>query len=331
MPKPLAEELYHYTGIHGLRGIIESQTLWASHYQFLNDAEEVVHFQERLPRILEPIFTNLLPDFSAEGKEALRGEYGTIENALKQEPKKLARVMYKAIFANPHDDGISAEPFIASFCTIEPGNDAVANHGLLSQWRAYGAQGGYAIVFATEGLISLLNEEGQKWDYFHVFGGDVVYGFASDEAVRDEFGDKIDEIVTGWEKALRTHDSNDLDKVTKAFISCACRYKHWGFSEEKEFRFVCVPTPPKINELGTRQVRENRPRKPVSNFLRNGMPVPYLNLFEGIMCQSGQLPIRRIIVGPHPDKEKRKLAVDALLRQNNIHADVSVSAIPYLG
>ena len=41
MPKPLADELYHYTGIHGLKGIIESQTLWATHYKYLNDAEEV--------------------------------------------------------------------------------------------------------------------------------------------------------------------------------------------------------------------------------------------------------------------------------------------------
>jgi hypothetical protein len=202
----------------------------------------------------------------------------------------------------------------------------------LSQWRAYGAQGGYAIVFATEGLTSLLQDEGHKWNYFHVFGGDVVYGFASDEGVRDEFGDKIDEILSGWEKALRTQDSTALNDVAKHFISCACRYKHWGFAEEQEFRFVCVPTPPKIVEVGKQQGGKDRPRKPVSSFLLNGTPVPYLNLFEGITAQSAkQFPIRRIIVGPHPDKEKRKLAVDTLLEQNNLNADVSLSAIPYLG
>jgi hypothetical protein len=60
------------------------------------------------------------------------------------------------------------------------------------------------------------------------------------------------------------------------------------------------------------------------------MAVPYVNLFEGITQPGNNLPIKRIIVGPHPDKERRKLAVEKLLKQNGINADVSMSAIPYL-
>jgi len=41
--------------------------------------------------------------------------------------------------------------------------------------------------------------------------------------------------------------------------------------------------------------------------------------------------LMRVIVGPHLDKEKRKLAVEILLVQNDIDADVLTSAIPYLG
>src|SRR5215813_9987824 len=99
MPKPLAEELYHYTGIQGLTGIIESRKLWATHYKFLNDSEEIIHFKERLPRILKPVFTNLLKDFKEEGREALIRTYGTIENALEEEPRKLTEVMYQVTFA----------------------------------------------------------------------------------------------------------------------------------------------------------------------------------------------------------------------------------------
>ena len=33
-------KLYHYTNIYGALGIINSQTLWATHYGFLNDPEE---------------------------------------------------------------------------------------------------------------------------------------------------------------------------------------------------------------------------------------------------------------------------------------------------
>jgi hypothetical protein len=78
--------------------------------------------------------------------------------------------------------------------------------------------------------------------------------------------------------------------------------------------------------------RQSYLQKPVSHFIRNGTTVPYLNLFEGITGSSGkQLPIKHVIVGPHSEKEKRKIAVEKLLAQNKIQADVSVSAIPYLG
>lgn len=332
MPKPLADELYHYTGIQGLKGIIESQTLWATHYKYLNDAEEVVHFQQRLPSILSPVFTNLSRDFDSKGRQALINVYGTIENALEEEPRKLAQVMYDATFTNSDGSGPFAEPFITSFCTVEEKNERVANHGLLSQWRGYGSQGGYAIIFQTTRLIELLQEEGSKWNYFFVFGGDIVYSSAEDKDVYDEFLEQFEEIKKGWEKAMRTQDSVALSAVAQHFISCACRYKHWGFCEEQEFRLVCVPTAPKIIELAKERGRGSRPRKPVYNFLRNGTPVPYLNLFEKITGEPGkQLPIKRIIVGPHPDSERRRIAVEQLLRQNGIQADVSISAIPYLG
>jgi hypothetical protein len=188
MPKPLPGQLYHYTGIQGLKGIIESQTLWATHYKYLNDAEEVVHFRERLPSILSPVFTNLLQDFGAAGKQALIDTYGTIENALVEEPRRLAQVMYDVTFANADSDGIFAEPFIVAFCTVDKENERVAT------------------------------------------------------------------------------------------------------------------------------------------------PVPYINLFNEITSKSGkQLPIQHVIVGPHPDRERRKMAVEELLRQNGTQADVLLSAIPYVG
>lgn len=194
-----------------------------------------------------------------------------------------------------------------------------------------GAQGGYAIIFRTDRLIELLQKEGRRWDYFLGFGGDVVYSSEEDEDVYDEFRSQIDEIQKGWEQAMRTHNSEALNAVLNSFISCACRYKHWGFCEEQEFRFVCVPTAPKTIEIAKQLGRELRPTKPMYSFLRNGTAVPYLNLFEGITGQSGeQLPIKRIIVGPHPDKERRRISVEQLLRQNDIQAEVSVSAIPYL-
>jgi hypothetical protein len=46
--------LFHHTGISVVEGILRSQTLWATHAAFLNDAAELVAFKERLPAIIRP-------------------------------------------------------------------------------------------------------------------------------------------------------------------------------------------------------------------------------------------------------------------------------------
>ena len=33
--------IYHYTSIQGLKGILESKSLWLTHYKFLNDPNEM--------------------------------------------------------------------------------------------------------------------------------------------------------------------------------------------------------------------------------------------------------------------------------------------------
>lgn len=332
MPKSLPDELYHYTGIHGLKGIVESQTLWATHYKYLNDAEEIRHFRDRLPDILCPVFENIFSGLTPPQKQLLLDKYTNVEIASKEEAKKLATIMYNVTFAGSKDKPPIAEPHITSFCTVDRTDERIANHGLLSQWRAYGAQGGYVIIFDTAGLNELLREEAQKWAYSPVFSGDVVYSSATNQEMRDEFSTHIDAIQRNWEQALRTLDPRALENTYTSFVSCACRYKHWGFSEEKEFRIVVVPTSAEAVQIAKRKRKTTLAQKPVSYFSRNGSRVPYLNLFEGITGSSGKrLPIKRVIIGPHPEKEKRKLDVEKLLSQNNIQAGVSVSVIPYLG
>lgn len=44
--------LYHYTGIGGLLGIVDSRAVWASHIYYLNDSKEILHACEVLGRLL---------------------------------------------------------------------------------------------------------------------------------------------------------------------------------------------------------------------------------------------------------------------------------------
>ena len=332
MPKSRPGELYHYTGINGLKGIIESQTLWATQYKYLSDVEEITNFRNQLPNILRPVLKTVFSLLNTEQRAILLRAHGSIDKALDEEPKNLSTAMYNATFFGTQDNPPFAEPYITSFCSVDKGDNRVADHGLLSQWRGYGIQGGYAIIIDTDDLIQLFGEEGNKWAYSLLFGGDVVYSSATDQEMREEFVQHIDVMQENWEKAFRTGYHEGLGNMFQAFAACACRYKHWGFAEEKEFRLVAIPTPPQVVEVARLEERIIPQKKPVSHFLRNGIAVPYLNLFEGGVGAFGKrLPIKRIIIGPHPEKEKRKSAIESLLNQNNIQAQVTVSEIPYLG
>ena len=59
--------------------------------------------------------------------------------------------------------------------------------------------------------------------------------------------------------------------------------------------------------------------------------MPYIKLFERAKGEEVTLPIKRIVVGPHPDKYKRQKSVRMLLDQLGIEAEVVVSSIPYIG
>ena len=304
-------ELFHYTGIHGLKGIIESQTLWASHYKFLNDAEEVVHLRARLPEELELRFRKLIADLDSSQKEPLLNRYGSVEKAITAEVEHLMKFMYELL--------ITSEPFITSFCKAS--DPYVAEHGLLSQWRGYGSRGGYALVFGMDGLKKLLNQETAKYPgTFLAFAKDVVYDSAVGTLA--SFQKQVDELATKWiqMKYLPNVLPRLADTITN-FVDCASRYKHRAFSEENEFRIVCIPIP-----------LSKHPTKPLKTFLRKNRVVPYLNLFEGITSATDKpLPINRIIVGPGEDREKRQIGVDRLCKQHGLKGvDVTVSEIPYV-
>jgi hypothetical protein len=60
------------------------------------------------------------------------------------------------------------------------------------------------------------------------------------------------------------------------------------------------------------------------------MIIPYINLPFGGADIPIQ-PIRRIIVGPSSDPERRAKAIEFLLRQNKLEVEVVISGIPYAG
>lgn len=149
MTQSLAEvhpELFHYTNAKGLIGIIESQSIWATHYAYLNDSEEIRHFLKRhLPALLQNVGNKYLDKLITQDPQHQNiqllidqkgGRKKIVDSFIKETRKVNERILLKDALA---------EPYIASFCTtsgLEKGvQKHVPQHGLLSQWRGYGNDG----------------------------------------------------------------------------------------------------------------------------------------------------------------------------------------------
>lgn len=338
MTKTVAEEyaeLYHYTTAEGLHGIITSQYLRATNISFLNDAEERTHYLDRrMPSVVERAFWHGFEEtVNAPKTQTLIEKHGGLEKAVMAESNRLITAIRKVA-----DD--FNEPYVVSFCgTKDP---RIAQHGLLSQWRGYGADGGYAIVFDTKGLESLLQEEVETYMYRRPSWFCSI-NYHDGENSDEEFQKGEEILNSSIVDFLKTGDKEKLWPIYGATNFLSCLTKHEGFREEKEVRVVVI-RPTEITVKDTSSGGEARPVRFVHHHSRNGKLVPYIRLFEGITSPfdyklpteniaappNKKLLIKAIIVGPHPDKEKRGKAVGLLLKQHGIDAEVIVSDIPYL-
>lgn len=327
MAQTVAEEhpeLYHYTAVAGLEGIIRSNQLWATNISYLNDAEEHLgYFDRRLPQLIERSINGALAevcktDVGRKRIDDLGGHKLAIKEA-QEFGKHIRKVTLD--FNSPH---------VVSFCAAPIKNP---NDGLLSQWRGYGIDGGYAIVFDTYELTNLLAYEAASFDYQTLFFGDTEYydvdvsGKAQHEETR-----KNEQLL---EKTLQNFFLSGQreveDPLYKAITQLSCAHKHPGFSEEREIRIVAVPA-----DLSSRDEVQSTvtlpPSKPILFNMKNGTLVPYIALFgfePGIRQMT--LPIKKVIIGPHQSKDSRGKSVDLMLKKYGVDVEVVVSRIPYIG
>ena len=171
------EEVMHYTSASGLCGIVTSKMLWASHISFLNDMEEVVGFFDRvLPEILWPKVEEYFKGVE-NLPELIRAGCLFGENVGAYFLKRIVDKCKEAEFwAQDH--------YVASFCTT--GDSWTSQHGLLSQWCGYGLDGGYAIVFDSARLRSLLTEEATAYYGEGLMWANAQYRMSELSQIADE-------------------------------------------------------------------------------------------------------------------------------------------------
>lgn len=318
------KKLYHYTTWEGLKGILQTQSLWATNYKFLNDYSEIVLLRDKLVTLIYPIVLEGYKHLSKQ-KPLLKGkiqEQGGLDRVARHDAEVLIDSQYSAL---------GNEIYILSLCG-EPEKRSIADNGLLSQWRGYGTGGGAALVFDTEKLEEILSKEAMSYEYSAVLIADLIYS-DDERRLKEELSDKI-EILADIAKQFFNHENLSKGKYIDAskgyipFVSCISRYKHFGFSEENEVRVVALPTliDDEIIKLAKADGATLKPEKVRKFRSNNGQRIPYIELFD---YADIKLPIEKIIIGPHNNKEAREVELCDILSKTNI--EIVCSEIPYAG
>lgn len=317
------DELLHYTTIEGLIGIVSTGRLRASHAAFLNDSEESQHYYNaRLPSVAaEVIGEALLKQSTAAGVAHGSGDE-RFEHLRAIKAEALVRQVRAATLS-------FNDPYVFAMSAAD--DERVARSGLLSQWRGYGPDGGYCIVFDTKEMEAFLTREFEAFHYQQIHWGDVYYyGHTPSQPAAGDVAENESVLRAGLLDLVNHGDVDRTPGFLQAIIMLSCVYKHWGFHEEHEVRVVAIPMRSDVMERIPPDERNAKAQKQILAFPRAGLAVPCLELSAGIGGRH-LLPIRRVMVGPHRDSAARRDSIERLLVSHGYAPNVVVSEIPYIG
>lgn len=293
-----SNRLFHYTDWNGLQGILEKQTLWATHFRYLNDETES-HYG--ITRFEEDFVSFIKATHPANVAEELKKTF-------------VPKLFNKQI----------ADVYVASLSSVS--SDEVARDGLLSQWRGYGKNGGFAVEFRRDDLVSRINKERKEYAYLSLQLTKVNYGVVSRSTKKLHLVNVVKLLDYMRSSSGKAVPRDILRPAFKAVLHYLAYIKHSGFKEEKEVRITAIVN---SRERLEKIIEEGKTHGPEKKIHFRSEAIPYLKLFESASEQKKSLPIERIIVGPHKDKEKRVKALELMLRDTDI--TVVASGIPYIG
>jgi hypothetical protein len=283
-PPPI---IYHYTDAGGLRGILETGQLWLTDIFNLNDPSELSHGFSHGVKVLDSMVANGPP----EGK-----------------------VFAERLAGFAHQRGIqeSAHFFVCSFTSW--GDD-------LGQWRAYADNGrGYALGFDANALEKTFAGIGFTKDGIpNTFSFPITYkdaelakihrqiiesmlGLISLPRGRNLQGAAINSYMTELSVWLMVH-----------MLHAAVFFKHEGYYNEKEYRFLQMYMAGELPEMKRRARR-----------------CSLINYKEFDWKSGATGALKQIVVGPAADREKaRHFAEDCLRLFYTGTATITHSDIPY--
>jgi hypothetical protein len=313
--------LHHYTDFGGLNNILETQTLWATHYKALNDFSEVEQMRSVLEEWTFKIVNKIMREKAKQSFAYKRDldKNGGLAATSKSVAKGLVNNFYQVTFGGNGDQDPLAEPYVVSFCAHTHDGDYVKENGLLSQWRAYGDGGGFALVFDTKRLWTCLETERKTYLYSAFYLADVVYD--DEEAkFKTEFYDLSQALEQFIHALAKSGGGNQAGALFQPFFNAVTRFKHQGFKEEREVRLTASPTLASVYDRAEKEGTESGPPlkaiKPIHSRDKRGIRAQYIILND--LPKKKRSPIVRIIVGPQRDQQQRAKEVRKLIGKDRI-------------
>ena len=291
-------KLYHYTTLEGLKGILNSRSIWFTHTSTLNDPLELKYGKQLILDILNEAINNENED--------------NIKNLL------------KGLSVNVNAfDAITYQTYVACFCESE---------NLLSQWRSYAAQGGgYNLGLRFQSNTKFYHTIDDTEEDSYVILRKMIYDV---DEQRKLISDYISSIVTSSGNAIKYF--REHSGIPEAWASIAAMesvnilfdlmlsFKNPVFSEENEWRLI--------------KGREARHKPEHLKFreTKEGL-VPYIETYivEDLEGKS-VFPLRTIKFGPMFDDARTKSTLQLFVNKeavssNKIKIDANITKISGAG
>lgn len=279
------KQLYHYTDLNGLKGILNKRGLWLSHISTLNDPLELNY-----------------------GRKLVLDE---LNDRMVNEEDSYIRRFYNSIKENVNSFGnILHQPFIACFCEKK---------SLLSQWRAYSNNGGgYSIgIEIKDSSLIAFDKKNLENGYKPVLRK-IIYN--PDEQLK-LIKDVFDKMTSGYKEGIEGEVSGTIDKgylssvmgiqAVNFLLDFILSFKNPAFEEEQEWRLIHVGL--KGHKPENFKFREN-----------NDGLIPYQQSYlfnkkdEDV---TATFPIKSIHIGPSLDQDSQKTAIELYLRHSSTKKD----------
>jgi hypothetical protein len=321
-------ELFHYTTVSAFESIYKTpQQFRATHYEDLNDSSEFTRFRLKVRDFIRPkiweIFDKKVRCSAEIAKDV--SKQGGIDFVVNKEAEWLLDEVHRHTFGKQ----MYKDTFFSSFCAHNI-SSYEARHGLLSQWRGYGAAGGVAIVLDTSGVEKMLHHDSQVFQLQIIIMGTVIYdNDSNDVRIKKIFKDVfkyfpkiLEEIYPEKglcnEKGLESY----FEKIHDHFLLGSIRVKHDAFHEENEIRIVVSP---RTKDSFSYNLEDSKRQKKFRYRQIGNCEARYIELFG-----DAPLPIKRIIVGPSRTQNFNYQRIREIVDKNS-RIDVVNSEIPFLG